>query len=141
MPRIAPTRKPHASEPAAQPIRMPITITAAVVPMSTDPAPARLRFGRSRLGSIRREHTKGAEVCDTRKPRQLRKSARLCTATCLRRAPLAAGGFLAPAQARVRELDDLEDVDDVDRECERDEADSPRRQRFEQVPLAALAKR
>src|SRR5215210_2549832 len=53
-PRMAPTRKPHATEPASQPIRMPRAITAAVVPISTEPAPARLSFGVGvRVGSIR----------------------------------------------------------------------------------------
>src|SRR5918993_2521411 len=51
IPRIAPTRKPQATDPASQPIRIPITITAAVVPIRTEPAPARLRFGVG-VGSI-----------------------------------------------------------------------------------------
>src|SRR3954464_4382635 len=45
MPRIAPMRKPQAAEPASQPIRMQSTITAAVVPIRTEPAAARLSFG------------------------------------------------------------------------------------------------
>src|SRR5215213_11074112 len=45
MPRMAPVRKPHAGEPASQPIRMQRSITAAVVPIRTEPAAARLSFG------------------------------------------------------------------------------------------------
>src|SRR6187399_841856 len=44
-PRIAPTRNPQATEPKSQPIRMQSTITAAVEPIRTEPAAARLRFG------------------------------------------------------------------------------------------------
>src|ERR671912_2831929 len=51
IPRIAPIRNPQATDPASQPIRIPITITAAVVPIRTEPAPARLRFGVG-VGSI-----------------------------------------------------------------------------------------
>ena len=40
IPRIAPIRKPQATEPKSQPIRIPSTITAAVVPIRTEPAPA-----------------------------------------------------------------------------------------------------
>ena len=45
MPRIAPTRKPQAAEPKSQPTKIATTITAAVVPIRTEPAPARLSFG------------------------------------------------------------------------------------------------
>src|ERR687898_3242479 len=45
IPRMAPIRKPQAAEPRSQPIRMQIPITAMVVPIRTEPAPARLSFG------------------------------------------------------------------------------------------------
>ena len=56
IPRIAPIRKPQATDPASQPIRMQSTITAAVVPIRVEPAAARLSlwvgFGVG-VGSIR----------------------------------------------------------------------------------------
>src|SRR5688572_1333801 len=58
MPRIAPTRKPHAVEPAAQPIAAQTAITARVVPIKTEPAPARLKLDRGAAGSMRGQHTK-----------------------------------------------------------------------------------
>jgi pimeloyl-ACP methyl ester carboxylesterase len=60
IPATAPKASPYPRLPAAQPIKVPTRITAAVNPMSTLPAPARENVGR--WGSTGAEHTK---VCDT----------------------------------------------------------------------------
>src|SRR6188768_2843008 len=117
-PRIAPTRKPHAVEPNSQPIRIPSTITAAVLPTRTDPAPARLRFGVG-FGSICAASI--AEFVTVENRLVWRKSGDFVLGRAALFGPLVRAAAAEPA--RVVQLDDLEHVDDVERERKRDERD------------------
>src|SRR5215207_10324828 len=140
IPRMAPIRKPQAAEPKSQPIRMQIPITAMVVPIRTEPAPARLSFGvwDGSIGgaSIAEFVTYEIRLVQRKLSDFVRWNSGGATLLVHRLVPA------AEAEAtRVRRLDDLQHVDDIDREHERDERDRDHRERLPWVPDPALPER
>src|SRR5262249_54429975 len=94
MPTMAPKARPDPRVPAAQPIRVPITMHAAVDPIRTLPAPARENVGRS--GGTGPENSIACDSCFA----HLKGGGVTFVTVRLRRAGLRGGGG-APAGSRA----------------------------------------